>query len=560
MRTLKLKYRTENETKRKYLTQSRDHVDGDMYQYAKYMEALKEKKNQIDHKKSVQILRDCESAGVVPNIVVYSKVLSNCSKCLAPTMVTIKVFEEMILKYGITPNCIPFSCLLQSFFSNKAYLDCILVFGLAQSRITGIDLKPLFVKYEKSREISYILSRPTLLKSIRGIEVNLICTNIVLKCLGKLGDMERVNGFFRAMIRSEMIPNDVTMNSLLSIFATNQCLDKMEKLFKWWLDHREMIGFPPDIVSINSMLSGYSKSGETEKAEDLFNRFCSKEHENLMNNPLNEINRLNPTAITFSHIITSAANRIDQIKRTQSIDLNSSINSDEMQQILKWRDFALKYYQKMQIIYGLEDECNSATTSVMNVCLKCDDLMNLLRIFEQRQDLNDKQMYQIAIRGLFHQGLIGEALCVFKEGADRNVLKYLSSTNGPYSMDLHLFDHSTAVVAVLHNLRVLCDVIRARVEYKIPTLWIITGRGKHVQKDGQGRLLKDVLPEMLKEERMFNPPLEYHVPHWNPGILKIDDESLLRYLSVQLKMSLQELRPRFIAFNNGQQTTPDVTA
>ena len=131
---------------------------------------------------------------------------------------------------------------------------------------------------------------------------------------------------------------------------------------------------------------------------------------------------------------------------------------------------------------------------------------------------NDKQMYQIAIRGLFHQGLIGEALCVFKEGADRNVLKYLSSTNGPYSMDLHLFDHSTAVVAVLHNLRVLCDVIRARVEYKIPTLWIITGRGKHVQKDGQGRLLKDVLPEMLKEERMFNPPLEYHVPHWNPKI------------------------------------------
>ena len=58
-------------------------------------------------------------------------------------------------------------------------------------------------------------------------------------------------------------------------------------------------------ITINSILNAYGKVCDVEKCEELFNKYCSKEHEIEF--------YLKPTVITFSHIITCIANAIDKI-------------------------------------------------------------------------------------------------------------------------------------------------------------------------------------------------------------------------------------------------------
>ena len=528
--TDKLKWATQNGRKQENLIKSREHIAGDMWQYTKYMKALKDRKNQIHHKKSIAVLRECEQDGIEPNIVIYSLVLHNCSKSMAPTMVGVKLLQEMIIKYKIQPNYVIFSSILKLFHNNGAYIDCILLFALTRNNF-DINFKEWFKDYKNSREISYILDNQTLLQKLKQIEVNDICANIVLKSIGKLGDIEKVSHFFQSMIKANMMPNDVTMNQFLNIFASNKKIDKMEKLFKWWLNNTQLLQFEPDIITINSMLNGYAKVGEFDKSEQLFNKYCSKEHGADKSDSF-----LMPTVITFSHIISCVAKCIDDI---------SDRNDEQMR--LQWRDQALKYFKKMQIIYGMDDYYNSATTAVMNVCLKCNDLHTLLKVFDERRlkDNRDRQMYNIVFRGLFREGLIGEALNLFQEGVELNVLKYLNST-GPYSMDLHGYDTSTAIIAIMHNLKTICETIKKRKDFKVPTIWIVVGKG--LNSENEAELLRNAIPKYLSEERLFDPPLESYIPHWNQGLMKINDESLLKYLAHQLKIDPTELRPKFLAF------------
>ena len=68
--------------------------------YRKYMDLLKQKRAQTNHRKTIDILQKCKQDGKIPNIMIYSKVLDNCAKSLAPNMVGVKVFEEMIKQYN----------------------------------------------------------------------------------------------------------------------------------------------------------------------------------------------------------------------------------------------------------------------------------------------------------------------------------------------------------------------------------------------------------------------------------------------------------------------------
>lgn len=533
--SVKLKWSTQNGRKQQSLIDSRQDIEGDMYQYAKYMSQLKNRANKKHYKKSVSILRQCEQDGIEPNIVIYSKVLDNCANCFAPNMVGIKILREMIIKYNIKPNHIIFSSILKLFFNNGSYHDCIILFKLTQSNI-DIDYKDLFKNdYQKSREISYVLTSERLLNNIKEIDTNAneICANIILKCLGKLGNMSKVTEFFYGMIRAGNVPTDITMNQFINIFGNNGKIRKMEALFQWWLDNEQRLNIKPDIITINSMLNAYGKIGDVDKCEELFNSYCSKEHEIKF--------YLKPTVITFSHIITCIANAIDKV------------NENNVEERQKLKERGLKYYKKMQIIYGMDDYYNSVTTAIMNVCLKCNDLMTLLRIFDERRvkDPLDRQMYNIAFRGLFDNGLIGEALTLFEEGWQHNVLKYLHPS-GPYSMDLHGFDVATSVIAIMHNLRTICNNIKDNENFKVPSIWIVVGKGTHSDKkqpnQGKYQLLRDSLPNMLRDERLFDPPLETFIPDWNTGRMKIDDKSLLQYLAIQLKMDPEDLRPRLVAF------------
>eukprot|EP01083_Nonionella_stella_P032372 88612_1 len=524
MSTIKLKYGTENETKRKYLTESRHKVDGSMEPFAKYMFALKEKRNQINYKRSISILKQCISDGFQPNLVLYSKVLDNCSKSSAPNMVVIKIFEEMI-RNNLKPNYIIFSSVLNKFYKHKCYQDVIVLFGLTAPTLP-VDLSPLLQHYTKSREISYVLNNKMMIASLKEIECNLICFNIVLKCIGYLGDMTKVNECFQAVIKADKMPNDVTLNTIINIFGRNEKMDKMQKMFDWWMKNRQLLTFAPDIVTINTMLGAYAKCCQFDKCEALFNKHCSRE-----NKTQNTDDLLKPNEITFSHMLSCIGNCLDH-----------DIHKKE-----QMRDDALKYYKQMQVIYGIEDKYNACTTALMNVCVKCNDLMTLMTVFEERKqkDYRDRQMYNIAIRGLFYQGMIGEALSLFEEGVEQQVIQYLSGDKGPYCMDLHNFDVASAVIAVMHNLKTLCNVITSRGRFKVPSIWIVVGRGKHVEVGSTQASLRDVLPEMLRDERLFNPTLDNSIPEWNQGIIKLEDESLLNYLAHQLKMDSDELRPRF---------------
>ena len=530
VQTFKLKYRTANESKRKFLIESRQNIEGSMHRHAKYMALLKEKRNQIHYKKSVQILRQCESDGIEPNIVIYSKVMGNCSKCFAPNMVFIKLMQEMITKYKIYPNAVTFSSILNGFYKNEAYLDCIILFGLCQKCIT-MNFNDLFTNYKKSREISYILQNDILLNAFKQIEINLICANTLLKCIGKMGDMSKVSAFFKAIIAANMMPNDVTLNSMINIFGQNAQLQKMEKMFDWWWSNNgKLLDFSPDIISINSMLAAYAKACEFEKSKALFNAYCSKEHS--QHKAL-----LSPTVITFSHIITCCSNCIDA--------------ETEPESKLKLKEYAFKYYKMMQVMFGMDDYYNSCTTSLMNVCLKCNDILSLMHVFDERQskDSKDRQMYNIAFRGLFQHGMIGEALSLFAEGVELKILKYLSASSGPYSMDLHHFDVGSAVIAIMYNLKTLCDTVRTQKDFKVPSIWIVVGKGLHSGSSRNCNNLRDVLPSMLSDERLFYPNLKTMIPHWNEGRIKIDDECLLKYIAHQLKVDSNLLRHKFPSLN-----------
>merc|ERR1712129_304309 len=149
-------------------------------------------------------------------------------------------------------------------------------------------------------------------------------------------------------------------------------------------------------------------------------------------------------------------------------------------------------------------------------------------------------------------GMIGEALALFAEGVEHKILKYLSTSSGPYSMDLHHFDVASAVVAIMYNLKTLCDAVSEKENFNVPSLWIVVGKGLNNQRDSKEKivLLKDVLPEMLNDQRLFQPKLETSIPHWNEGRIRIDDESLLKYIAHQLKSEPNEIRHRFPALNS----------
>eukprot|EP01083_Nonionella_stella_P086674 240930_1 len=290
-----------------------------------------------------------------------------------------------------------------------------------------------------------------------------------------------------------------------------------------------------NLATINPLFRVYAETHQFDRCEALFNDMCSREH-NADDTGL----VVTPDEHTFSYIISCIGNCM---RRADASDFGYK---------KRMKHSAIKYYNQMRNVCKVNDV---VIVALMNICLQCNETETLMMLFDQHkhEEMDTKvrnSMYNIVVGALFQAGKMSDALQVFEEGIPMGVwdaigheleaehVQRYAAQRGDLLFAQNM-EIAAAVVAIMSRLNRLCDMIASCGEFQLPSLRILV-----LNNDA----LKRMLPFVLECEDRFYPSLSIDREFKcfrGDDVIKLDDESVLRYCAHQLKMDIEELRTRF---------------
>ncbi|ETO14277.1 hypothetical protein RFI_23090 [Reticulomyxa filosa] len=511
-------------------------------------------KRAMEPEQAIAQLRQCATDGNAPDVFMYNEVLKKIMNIHKKKMsyMCLKLFLEMIEITKLQPNIVVFCSLLDVLYHDKRYHDILTLckhWCFADICIEFLETKSNqktacshYHRYENT-EIE------TMLGSLNNMAItpNQMLYNILIKTFGKLKWWNQIAPLLELMTGHHKLgPTLSTLNSVITAYALNQRIIEIEQLYMGWLQRSHEFPFDMDIITINSILKGYKLSSSPTcfyDAEKVFLRHCGHklfaacssqspdqmlsltqaQQTYIQNYFQNQTfgddflspRYLVPNPFTFSFLISCAAQ-------------------------CGFADRALFYFNVRELIYNVADIDLICRSAVMNACLMARDCATVLDCSETY----NKPCYVIAIRALFVQDRIDDALSVFDAGFEMGLLPYLERERSDlFCMDVHHYDLIISIIAVMHNLRQLCDALKLDIKPNIKNnLSIIVGKG--VNREGNRHPLHVELPKALKNKKFFDPPLQYRYEENNIGKLFIDNHSLVEYISYHLNEDKQKIHQK----------------
>ncbi|KAK9267425.1 hypothetical protein L1049_009851 [Liquidambar formosana] len=198
-----------------------------------------------------------------------------------------------------------------------------------------------------------------------GIEANSYTFSCVLKCfaaLGRIEEGERVHGY---LLRLGFGSYNTVVNSLIAFYFKCRRIESARKLFDELSDR--------DVISWNSMISGYVSNGLAEKGLEVFKQMlCSG---------------INTDLATMLSVLVACAN-------ISNLSLGRAVHS-----------YAIKACLDGKI---------TLNNTLLDMYSKCGNLEGAIRVFE-KMDEKSVVSWTSMIAGYAREGLSDEAISLFRE-------------------------------------------------------------------------------------------------------------------------------------------------
>lgn len=226
---------------------------------------------------------------------------------------------------------------------------------------------------------------------------NVVPWTAIIGCYSRLGDANMVFSVYNEMRRQGIRPSSVTLLSMLSgapELNHVQCLHGCTVLY----------GFESDIALANSILNVYGKCGSIEDAKDLF-KFMDHRDMISWNSLISGYAQIGDISEVLQLLDRM---RIEGMEPDQQT-FGSLVSVTATQSNLEWGK--LVHGKVLKAGFYLDAHVE---TSLIAMYLKCGNIDNAFRIFEQTTD-KDVVLWTAMISGLVQNDCADEALTVFFE-------------------------------------------------------------------------------------------------------------------------------------------------
>ena len=197
---------------------------------------------------------------ILKDEVIYNLLLNGCSKKLDIRNLH-RIYMDMIAK-GISPNLITFNTIIDAFIRNKNTEKAFSIFNdMISNKINpdNFTLSTLFKGINKPEHYQYLIQGVDIInKNIYPVDIILI--NVLLDACIKLKDKKNFCEIFENIINKKyknISPDLITYNTFIKGCSKFKLYDKVEFAFNHLINNSKKTNIIPNDVTFNSLLDVY---------------------------------------------------------------------------------------------------------------------------------------------------------------------------------------------------------------------------------------------------------------------------------------------------------------
>ena len=211
---------------------------------------------------------------ILKDEVIYNLILNGCSKKLDIKNLH-RIYMDMINK-GITPNLITFNTIIDAFIRNKNTEKAFGIFNdMINNKINpdNFTLSTLFKGINKPEHNKYLIQGVDIInKNIYPVDIILI--NVLLDACIKLKDKKNFCEIFENIIGKKyknISPDLITYNTFIKGCSKFKLYDKVEYAFNHLIENSKETNIVPNDVTFNSLIDVYVSQKNMDKVLQIVN-------------------------------------------------------------------------------------------------------------------------------------------------------------------------------------------------------------------------------------------------------------------------------------------------
>ncbi|XP_059627839.1 pentatricopeptide repeat-containing protein At1g02060, chloroplastic-like [Cornus florida] len=223
---------------------------------------------------SIKVFTKMKSIGISPSVVTFNSLLSILLRRGRTTM-ALKVYDEMLVTYGVTPDTYTFNILIRGFCMNSMVDEGFRFF----KEMSNYKCEPDVITYNTlvdglcrsgKVKIAQNVVRGMLKKS-SNLNPNVVTyTTLIRGYCAKQGITEALD-VFKEMVDRGLKPNRITYNTLIQGLCEAQELDKIKEIFEGTVGGGE---FAPDTCTFNTLMNAHCRAGNLDEALKVFEKMA----------------------------------------------------------------------------------------------------------------------------------------------------------------------------------------------------------------------------------------------------------------------------------------------
>ena len=433
---------------------------------------------------------------ILKDEVIYNLLLNGCSKKLDIKNLH-RIYMEMINK-GVSPNLITFNTIIDAFIRNKNTEKAFNIFNdMIEQKISpdNFTLSTLFKGINKQEHYKYLTQGVEIInKNIYPVDIILI--NVLLDACIKLKDKKNFCEIFQNIIEKKyknISPDLITYNTFIKGCSKFRLYDKVEFAFNHLINNSKETNIIPNDVTFNTLIDVYISQKNMDKVLKIVNMMQQYKifpdnytyttiikglnKNSLLKNNQNQMNNTSPT--TANNITTTNPEIFSNIELDLAFRLFNHVRQNSkpdeilynciMDACLRFNkiDKMLEMYQEMIQIgikpssitcgivikaYGMKGDLNSALNiyykmkkekieisnitygCLINACIKNNDLNKAFELYESLKNESYEMntiLYTTLIKAYTKQKDINKVVEIFNtmkksQNSKPNIITYNS--------------------------------------------------------------------------------------------------------------------------------------
>ena len=433
---------------------------------------------------------------ILKDEVIYNLLLNGCSKKLDIKNLH-RIYMDMINK-GVSPNLITFNTIIDAFIRNKNTEKAFNIFNdMIEQKISpdNFTLSTLFKGINKQEHYKYLTQGVEIInKNIYPVDIILI--NVLLDACIKLKDKKNFCEIFQNIIEKKyknISPDLITYNTFIKGCSKFRLYDKVEFAFNHLINNSKETNIIPNDVTFNTLIDVYISQKNMDKVLKIVNMMQQYKifpdnytyttiikglnKNSLLKNNQNQMNNTSP--ITANNITTTNPEIFSNIELDLAFRLFNHVRQNSkpdeilynciMDACLRFNkiDKMLEMYQEMVQIgikpssitcgivikaYGMKGDLNSALNiyykmkkekieisnitygCLINACIKNNDLNKAFELYESLKNESYEMntiLYTTLIKAYTKQKDINKVVEIFNtmkksQNSKPNIITYNS--------------------------------------------------------------------------------------------------------------------------------------